>query len=120
MNRASPAFVVIRETAALCTPGRSGQSHAMPRRGPLPLEAHAMTEPVIGLLFILAPSILGFDDGSARTLSIIVGVVILIGGMTTRWRLSLVKLIPLRVHTSPERGRVRAAANRSPAEGMPA
>src|SRR3954465_512920 len=70
----------------------------MPRRGPIPLEVHAMVEPIIGVLFILAPFIFGFDDSSARTLSIVVGVVILLSGMTTRWRLSLVKLIPLRVH----------------------
>jgi hypothetical protein len=57
-----------------------------------------MIEPIIGLLFILAPFLLDFDHSSARTLSIIVGVVILLSGMLTRWRLSLVKLIPLRIH----------------------
>jgi len=70
----------------------------MPKRGPIPLELHAMIEPVIGLLFIVAPFVLDFDDSSARTLSVIVGVVILLSGMMTRWRLSLVKLIPLRMH----------------------
>jgi uncharacterized membrane protein HdeD (DUF308 family) len=70
----------------------------MPRRGPIPLHLHAMLEPVIGVLFILAPFIFGFDDSAAKTLSIIVGVVILLSGAMTRWRLSLVKLIPLRVH----------------------
>jgi hypothetical protein len=70
----------------------------MPKRGPIPLELHAMIEPVIGLLFILAPFVLDFDHSAARTLSIVVGVVILLSGMMTRWRLSLVKLIPLRVH----------------------
>jgi uncharacterized membrane protein HdeD (DUF308 family) len=70
----------------------------MPKRGPIPLEAHAMVEPIIGLLFILAPFIFSFDDSSAKTLSIVIGVVILLSGMSTRWRLSLVKLIPLRVH----------------------
>jgi len=70
----------------------------MPKRGPIPLAVHAMTEPVIGLLFILAPFIFGFDDDAAKTLSIVLGVVILLSGMSTRWRLSLVKLIPLRVH----------------------
>jgi hypothetical protein len=70
----------------------------MPKRGPIPLELHAMIEPVIGLLFIVAPFVLDFDHSSARTLSIIVGVVILLSGMMTRWRLSLVKLIPLRMH----------------------
>jgi hypothetical protein len=57
-----------------------------------------MIEPVIGLLFIVAPFVLDFDDSSARTSSIIVGVVILLSGMMTRWRLSLVKPIPLRMH----------------------
>jgi hypothetical protein len=70
----------------------------MPKRGPIPLEAHAMIEPIIGLLFILAPFIFDFDASSARTLSIVVGAVILLSGMATRWRLSLVKLIPLRMH----------------------
>jgi hypothetical protein len=70
----------------------------MPRRGPIPLELHAMIEPVIGLLFILAPFVLDFDHGTARTLSVAIGVVVLLSGMATRWRLSLVKLIPLRVH----------------------
>src|SRR4051812_25171211 len=70
----------------------------MPRRGPIPLEVHAMVEPILGVLFIVAPFIFGFDHHSAKTLSIVVGVVILLSGMTTRWRLSLVKLIPLRMH----------------------
>src|SRR4051795_8333663 len=70
----------------------------MPKRGPIPLEAHAMIEPIIGLLFILAPFILDFDHSAASTLSIVVGVVVLLSGMSTRWRLSLVKLIPLRTH----------------------
>jgi len=70
----------------------------MPKRGPIPLEAHAMLEPLLGLIFILAPFILDFDHSAARTLSIVVGVVIIASGMTTRWRLSVAKLIPLRVH----------------------
>jgi uncharacterized membrane protein HdeD (DUF308 family) len=70
----------------------------MPKRGPIPLEAHAMIEPIIGLIFIIAPFVLDFDHSSAKTLSIVIGVVILLSGMTTRWRMSLVKLIPLRIH----------------------
>src|SRR4051812_49059655 len=76
----------------------AGKGVGMPKRGPIPLAVHAMTEPVIGLLFILAPFIFGFHDDAAKTLSIVLGVVILLSGMSTRWRLSLVKLIPLRVH----------------------
>ena len=68
-------------------------------RGPLPLRAHQMIEPVAALLLIAAPWIFGFSDNdTATTISVIVGVVVLLTGMSTRWRLSLVKLIPLRTH----------------------
>ena len=70
----------------------------MRRNGPIPLTVHAMIEPVVAVLFILAPFVLDFDDSAARTLSIAIGVIILVVGMTTRWRLSLVKLIPLEMH----------------------
>jgi uncharacterized membrane protein HdeD (DUF308 family) len=70
----------------------------MRRNGPIPLKVHAMTDPVIGVLFIIAPFVLGFDHNSAKTLSIVVGAIILIGAMSTRWRLSLVKLLSLRMH----------------------
>jgi hypothetical protein len=51
------------------------------------------------MLLIAAPWIFGFSDNdTATTLSVIIGVVVLVTGMTTRWRMSLVKLIPLRTH----------------------
>jgi hypothetical protein len=60
---------------------------------------HEMLEPFAGILLIAAPWIFGFDNvGSAKTVSIVAGVAVLLNGMTTRWRLSLVKLIPLRTH----------------------
>src|SRR4051812_30566155 len=68
-------------------------------KGPLPLKAHAALEPIVAIVLIAAPWIFGFDDvGSATAVSIAVGVLLLISGMTTRWRLSLMKLIPLRTH----------------------
>jgi hypothetical protein len=68
-------------------------------KGPLPLKAHAALEPIVAILLIAAPWIFGFDDvGSATAVSVAVGVIMLISGMSTRWRLSLVKLIPLRTH----------------------
>jgi hypothetical protein len=71
---------------------------AMPH-GPIPLRMHALVEPVVGILLIAARWIFGFDDvGSSKTLSIIVGVIVLLSGLTTRWRWSIAKLIPLRTH----------------------
>ena len=68
-------------------------------RGPIPLSAHQAIEPLAALLLIAAPWIFGFSDNdTATTLSVIVGVVVLLTGMSTRWRMSLVKLIPLRTH----------------------
>jgi hypothetical protein len=68
-------------------------------KGPIPLRVHAMFEPVVAIVLIAAPWIFGFDDvGSATAVSIAVGAIMLISGMSTRWRLSLVKLIPLRTH----------------------
>jgi hypothetical protein len=58
-----------------------------------------MIEPVAAIVLIAAPWIFGFSDNdTATTLSIVVGVVVLLTGMSTRWRMSLVKLIPLRTH----------------------
>jgi len=68
-------------------------------RGPVPLRAHQAIEPFAALLLNAAPWIFGFsDDDTATTLSVIAGVVVLATGMSTRWRMSLVKLIPLRTH----------------------
>src|SRR4051812_35847556 len=68
-------------------------------RGPIPLNVHAMLEPLVAIFIIASPWIFGFDDiDSATTVAIIVGAVMLVAGMMTRWRYSLAKVIPLRVH----------------------
>ena len=68
-------------------------------RGPIPLNLHAALEPLMAILIIAAPWIFGFsEEDTATTLSVVVGVVVLLTGMSTRWRMSLVKLIPLRTH----------------------
>jgi len=56
-----------------------------------------MVEPIIGLIFILAPLDPRLRSQLREDVSIVVGVMILLSGMSTRWRLSVVKLIPLRV-----------------------
>jgi peptidoglycan/LPS O-acetylase OafA/YrhL len=65
----------------------------------IPVRTHAAAEPFLALVLIVMPWILGFDDSdTATTVSVAAGIVVLVVGMTTRWRLSLVKLIPQRVH----------------------
>ncbi len=69
------------------------------RQGPLPLNAHAASEPLLVVVLLIAPFLLGFDDvGAPTALSIVAGLAILIVAMSTCWRLSLVKVIPVRVH----------------------
>jgi hypothetical protein len=68
-------------------------------KGPIPLKAHAALEPIVAIVLIAAPWIFGFNDvGSSTATSIAVGAIMLISGLSTRWRFSLVKLIPMRTH----------------------
>jgi hypothetical protein len=68
-------------------------------RGPIPLNAHAALEPLAAIVLIASPWIFGFDNvDTAKTLAIVIGAVMLLSGMMTRWRLSIVKLIPLTMH----------------------
>jgi SPW repeat len=69
------------------------------RRGPIPLNTHAALEPLIAVVIIAAPWIFGFsavDD--AKVVCIAVGAIMLIAGSMTDWRLSIARVIPLRVH----------------------
>jgi hypothetical protein len=69
------------------------------RRGLVPLEVHAAIEPFAAVVLIAAPWIFGFSNSnSAKVISIVSGVVMLLSGAMTRWRFALVRLIPLRTH----------------------
>ncbi|MDQ3632180.1 MAG: hypothetical protein M3417_13100 [Actinomycetota bacterium] len=71
----------------------------MLRQGPVPVALHAASEPFLVALLIAAPFIFAFSNQSAPTaISIIAGLVILVVAMSTRWKLSLVKVIPVEVH----------------------
>jgi SPW repeat len=68
-------------------------------RGPIPLNLHAALEPLMAVVIIAAPWIFGFSDtASATVICVLVGVVMLLVGSMTDWRLSLARLIPLRMH----------------------
>jgi hypothetical protein len=75
------------------------------KRGAISLDAHAMIEPLMAVLFIAAPWIFGFSDSdTATTISVAVGVAMLLVGMSTKWRYSIVKLIPIRMHMMGDMG----------------
>ena len=68
-------------------------------RGPTPLNIHAMLEPLIAVVIIAAPWIFGFSEiETATVICVLVGVAMLTAGALTNWRLSLLRLIPLRMH----------------------
>lgn len=58
-----------------------------------------LTEPVLFLVLLLAPFLLGFDDvEAARNVSIAAAIVVLVVTLTTDWPLSVVRAIPLTLH----------------------
>ncbi len=66
---------------------------------PIPLARHAASDPLASGLFIAAPWIFGFHDVSqAKNASIVIGIAILLTAIMIRWRMSIIKLIPLAVH----------------------
>lgn len=69
------------------------------RNGPISTNTHAMLEPLMAILLIASPWIFGFSStDDAKTICIVAGVAMLILGATTRWRYSLVNLVPLEWH----------------------
>lgn len=68
-------------------------------RGLIPLNLHAALEPLMAVLIAASPWIFGFSDNDAATaICVLVGIIMLIVGSTTDWRMSLVRVIPLRMH----------------------
>jgi hypothetical protein len=68
-------------------------------RGPIPLNLHAALEPLMALLIIAAPWIFQFSETTTATvICVVVGIMMLLVGLMTDWRMSLVRLIPLRMH----------------------
>lgn len=68
-------------------------------KGILSPDMHGTMEPVMSAILIAAPWIFGFSSvGDARWICIVVGIVMLVIGMSTAWKPAIVKLIPLRVH----------------------
>ncbi len=75
------------------------------RNGPIPLAVHALLEPFVAVLLIVSPFLLGFSDvDEATAVAIVAGVVVLLVGMTTNWRLAVVRVIPLPLHAMLDLG----------------
>lgn len=58
-----------------------------------------LTEPVLFLVLLLSPFLLGFDDvDAARNVSIGAAILVLVATLMTDWPLSVVRAIPLTLH----------------------
>jgi hypothetical protein len=71
----------------------------MLRQGPISLTLHALMDPLLAALLIAAPFLFGFSDqGGPTAVCIVAGIVVLLVAMSTCWRLSLIKAIPISAH----------------------
>ena len=70
----------------------------MLRQGPVPLFLHGVLEYAAGVLFIVAPWLFGFDSGTAKAVSIVVGIVILVVAASTDSPTGLSRSIPIKSH----------------------
>jgi hypothetical protein len=68
------------------------------REGPFPAVLHGLVEYVAGALFIALPLLLDYDNGSAKAVSIVIGVLLIAVAASTDWRLSLNNQIPKPAH----------------------
>ena len=60
---------------------------------------HAIIDYVVGVLLLIVPYVLGFNDGSAaQYVPQILGALVLVMSLLTSYELSITKLIPYRVH----------------------
>jgi hypothetical protein len=68
------------------------------KQGPIPGFVHGLVEYLLAALFIAAPFVFSFDDGTATAVSIVVGVLVLIVTASTALPTGLIKSIPVQAH----------------------
>jgi len=72
----------------------------MMKEGPIPLFVHGLIEYVAGALLVVAPFVLGFDNGAATAVSIVIGVLIIAIAASTDGPTSLVNQLPRSAHVA--------------------
>src|SRR3954454_12817929 len=77
----------------------------MLRQGPIRLAVHEVLDPLFAALLIAAPFLFGFNDrGTPTALCIVLGLGVLVVAMSTEWRLSLIKVVPIPAHITIDLG----------------
>jgi hypothetical protein len=61
---------------------------------------HGILDYIVGIALILAPYLFGFSDvgGAAKTIPQVLGVLIILMSLFTRYELGVVKVIPFSIH----------------------
>jgi len=72
----------------------------MLRQGPIPAFVHGVIEYLAAAVFIAAPFVLKFDSGTARAVSIVVGIVVLVITASSDLPTGLAKAIPVPIHAT--------------------
>jgi hypothetical protein len=67
-------------------------------KGPVSPALHGLLDYVLGVVLVLAPFVLGFDDDTATAVAVVAGIAELIVAATTAWSRGIIKLIPPAVH----------------------
>src|SRR4051794_2316051 len=70
----------------------------MLHNGRFPRTVHVLLEYAAGVLLILAPFLFGFDDDTAKAVSIVLGLVVIAFAATTDWPLAVMRAIPIPFH----------------------
>jgi hypothetical protein len=68
------------------------------KQGPVPAFVHGALEYLAGALFIAAPFLFSFEDGTATAVAIVAGVLILVVTASTALPTGLIKSIPVQAH----------------------
>lgn len=70
----------------------------MLRQGPIPAFVHGAIEYLAAAVLLAAPFLLSFDSGTAKAVSIIAGVLVLILAASTAMSTGLIRSIPVPTH----------------------
>lgn len=64
-------------------------------------KTHGVLDYLVGVLLILAPWILNFDDGSAaQVVPVVIGFLIILMSLVTNYEMGVIKSVPMSLHLS--------------------
>jgi hypothetical protein len=68
------------------------------RQGPIPAFVHGVIEYLLAAVFVAAPFVLNFDSGTAKAVSIVIGIIILVITAASDLPTGLARTIPVPIH----------------------